>query len=166
MAEAAGKDKEVPDGVRPFERFPSVEDGPEGIAKPAGGKQDKAGQAQLAVERLDGHHTEPAHEEVAHERYCLEAPREKDLEENGINFVETEESYTSKASFLDGEIMPVYKEKNQTKYTFSGKRIKRGLYQSKYGILLNADCNGSANIIKKVFPNAFAGKRNSGVNVL
>jgi len=75
----------------------------------------------------------------------------------------TEESYTSKASFLDEDKMPVYKEKNKIKYTFSGKRIKRGLYQSKNGILLNADCNGSANIIKKVFPNAFSGKRNSGV---
>ncbi|MFM5982794.1 MAG: RNA-guided endonuclease TnpB family protein, partial [Sphaerospermopsis kisseleviana] len=44
----------------------------------------------------------------------------------------------------------------QKQSAYLGKRVKRGLFKSAKGILLNADCNGSANIIRKVFPNAFA----------
>jgi putative transposase len=72
----------------------------------------------------------------------------------GINFIETEESYTSKASFLGNDELP--KEyKKDSNYEFSGKRIKRGLYKSKQGILINADVNGSYNIGRKVFPKEF-----------
>ncbi len=67
--------------------------------------------------------------------------------EHGIEVVVTEESYTSKASYLDGDEIPVY-EKGKT-HSFSGKRIKRGLYRSKNNLLLNADVNGAANIMKK-----------------
>ncbi|MEA5471668.1 transposase [Spirulina sp. 06S082] len=67
----------------------------------------------------------------------------------GINFIETEESYTSKASFLDDDFLPKYGEKPE-RWKASGKRIKRGLYCSSNGSLINADCNGSANIIRKV----------------
>lgn len=70
------------------------------------------------------------------------------LREIGVKFISTEESYTSKASFLDGDEM-----KRGT--TFSGKRIKRGLYKSRDGTLINADVNGASNIIRKVFPNSF-----------
>lgn len=66
----------------------------------------------------------------------------------GITVIEQEESYTSKASFLDEDEIPVYKDV-QTKPQFSGKRISRGLYQSKDGRLLNADVNGSYNILVK-----------------
>ena len=66
----------------------------------------------------------------------------------GITVVEQEESYTSKASFLDEDEIPVYKDV-QTKPQFSGKRISRGLYQSKDGRVLNADVNGSYNILVK-----------------
>jgi putative transposase len=66
----------------------------------------------------------------------------------------TEESYTSKASFLDHDELPVYGE-NDPKKPFSGKRIKRGLYRSKNGTLINADVNGAANIMRKVFEKAF-----------
>ena len=66
----------------------------------------------------------------------------------GIEVIEQEESYTSKASFLDEDEIPVY-EKVQTKPQFSGKRISRGLYQSKDGRVLNADVNGSYNILVK-----------------
>ena len=66
----------------------------------------------------------------------------------GIEVVEQEESYTSKASFLDEDEIPVYKDV-QTKPQFSGKRISRGLYQSKDGKVLNADVNGSYNILVK-----------------
>jgi putative transposase len=41
------------------------------------------------------------------------------------------------------------------KHVFSGKRLKRGLYKSKDGLLINADVNGGYNICKKAFPNAF-----------
>ena len=74
-------------------------------------------------------------------------------EKVGIDVAFIEESYTSKASFLDRDVMPVY-DKEVPKPVFSGKRIKRGLYQSANGTLLNADVNGSANIGRKVIQNA------------
>lgn len=67
----------------------------------------------------------------------------------GINFVKQEESYTSKASFFDRDNIPVYNYDNPKEYKFSGKRIKRGLYQRKEGKLLNADVNGALNILSK-----------------
>ncbi len=73
----------------------------------------------------------------------------------GITVIITEESYTSKASFLDRDEMPVYDPNQTEKPKFSGKRIKRGLYRAADGTLINADCNGSGNIIRKVAPDAF-----------
>ena len=73
----------------------------------------------------------------------------------GIKVVLTEESYTSIASFLDSDEIPTYGQVN-AKPKFSGRRVKRGLYKSKNGILINADINGSANVMRKVFPIAFA----------
>jgi putative transposase len=70
----------------------------------------------------------------------------------GIKVVLTEESYTSKASFLDQDSMPVYDPKRKEKPKFSGKRVKRGLYRAKDGRYINADVNGSLNIIRKVAP--------------
>ena len=67
----------------------------------------------------------------------------------GINCVIQEESYTSKASFIDNDEIPVYKEGEKAEYNFSGKRIKRGLYCSVSGIRINADVNGSLNILRK-----------------
>ena len=75
----------------------------------------------------------------------------------GIPVIETEESYTSKASLIDKDPIPVYKEGDNSKYQFSGKRISRGQYKSKEGTILNADVNGAGNIIRKVYPNAFDG---------
>ena len=51
--------------------------------------------------------------------------------------------------------IPIYKENNNEEYNFSGKRIHRGLYKSKKGIIINADVNGASNILRKEFPNAF-----------
>ena len=68
---------------------------------------------------------------------------------HGIRFQETEESYTSKASFLDGDSLPVYGQKPEG-WKASGKRVKRGLYQSANGSIVNADLNGAANILRKV----------------
>ena len=67
----------------------------------------------------------------------------------GIKYIEQEESYTSKASFFDEDIIPVYNQDTPQTYTFSGKRIKRGLYQCANGKTLNADINGALNILKK-----------------
>ena len=72
----------------------------------------------------------------------------------GIKVIIHEESYTSKASFFDLDSIPVYGK--GVKHSFSGKRIKRGLYQASNGIKYNADINGSLNILRKVVPNAFS----------
>ena len=70
-------------------------------------------------------------------------------EEEGIAVILTEESYTSKCSFLDDE--PLQKHK-----TYLGERIKRGLFRASNGFCINSDINASGNIIRKVVPNAFA----------
>ena len=97
----------------------------------------------------------------------------------GIKLIEQEESYTSKASFLDKDIIPTYKKKKgddtmekknvkteidleidanidleeeqakKNNYKFSGYRAKRGMYKSKLNGYINADLNGSYNIMKK-----------------
>ena len=63
-------------------------------------------------------------------------------EQLGIDYHLQEESYTSKCSYLDNE--PVKKHD-----TYKGKRIKRGLFRTSQGYLINADTNGSANILVK-----------------
>ena len=71
------------------------------------------------------------------ERYCMD-------------YVEQEESYTSKASFLDGDAIPVYNPyKPDEKHEFSGRRVKRGLYRTSTGTTINADVNGALNILRK-----------------
>lgn len=74
-------------------------------------------------------------------------------QENGIVVV-YEESYTSKASALDQDDLPAYKHTNKQLPIFSGKRIKRGLYKTLKGMLINADVNGALNIIRKVAKNS------------
>ena len=66
-----------------------------------------------------------------------------------INYIEQEESYTSKASFLDKDDIPIFNPSDDTKYKFSGRRIKRGLYKSSNGTIINADVNGACNILVK-----------------
>ena len=73
------------------------------------------------------------------------------LAEYGIKFVLTEESYTSKADFLAKDYIPVYKKNDSEGCSFSGKRIQRGLYRHYDGTITNADINGAANILRKVF---------------
>lgn len=67
----------------------------------------------------------------------------------GITVVEQEESYTSKSSFIDNDDIPVYGEPDAKAHTFSGKRIKRGLYRTADRTILNADLNAAANIMRK-----------------
>ncbi len=69
-------------------------------------------------------------------------------EEVGMNVIEQDESHTSKCSFLDNESV-----EHHSKYL--GKRIRRGLFRSSKGILINADVQGALNIIRKAFSNAF-----------
>lgn len=69
----------------------------------------------------------------------------------GIKVVITEESYTSKASALDKDVIPVH-GRVKTEPKFSGTRVKRGLYRTGKGQFLNADVNGSLNIMRKVIP--------------
>lgn len=76
----------------------------------------------------------------------------------GIRVEITEESYTSTASFLDLDPLPVRHADDNRKHTFSGKRVKRGLYRASNGQYIHADCNGSGNIIRKVAPDAFGTK--------
>ncbi|MCC5623575.1 transposase [Nostoc sp. CHAB 5715] len=71
---------------------------------------------------------------------------------HGIRYQETEESYTSKASYLDGDSLPRYGEKPLW-WKASGRRIERGLYWSANGLIVNADLNGAANILTKVASN-------------
>ena len=67
----------------------------------------------------------------------------------GVEVILNEESYTSGTSFLDGEF-PIKEKYNKS------RRIKRGLFKANNGQLINSDVNGSLQIMKKVFPNAFA----------
>ena len=70
-------------------------------------------------------------------------------EEVGIEVIKQEEAHTSKCSFLDGESIEHHKK-------YAGKRIKRGIFRSAKGILINADVQGALNIIKKAIPKAFS----------
>ena len=86
---------------------------------------------------------------------------------HGIRYVEQEESYTSRASFLMEDVIPVYKKGDDSIYHFSGyrgptsykgytrKKGFRGLYRNCDGRIVNADLNGSANIGRKCYPDLF-----------
>ncbi|MEG4290218.1 transposase [Microcoleus sp. C2C3] len=73
----------------------------------------------------------------------------------GIKVVMQEESYTSRSNFLDLDPIPVY-GKTDKDIVFSGRRIKRGLYKTSVGQLINSDVNASYNILRKAIPNAFS----------
>jgi len=72
-----------------------------------------------------------------------------------IAVVVNEESYTSKASFLDADSLPIYGAERTETHTFSGKRVKRGLYRAANGRRIHADVNGAYNILRKAVPNSF-----------
>ncbi|MBV9690836.1 MAG: transposase [Ktedonobacteraceae bacterium] len=75
----------------------------------------------------------------------------------GITVKLTEESYTSKASLLDLDPLPVRDPNTgNEQHRFSGKRIKRGLYRASDGREINADINGAGNVVRKVAPDAFS----------
>lgn len=73
------------------------------------------------------------------------------LEKHNIKLQLTNESYTSKSSFLDNDNLPKkFNFEKKGTYKFSGKRIKRGVYRTANNVLINADVNGAYNIIRKV----------------
>lgn len=72
----------------------------------------------------------------------------------GIILEVIDESYTSKGSFVDGDILPKKYDPENT-HTFSGKRVKRGLYRSQNGTAINADANGAYNIYRCSNPKNF-----------
>jgi putative transposase len=73
----------------------------------------------------------------------------------GIQVVLQEESYTSKASFLDRDAIPTYDHTGTVKPHFSGKRETRGIYRASDGRRVHADVHGSYNILRKAFPDSF-----------
>jgi len=79
----------------------------------------------------------------------------------GFRVVQNEEANTSAGSYLDGDSLPEHGCKPDG-WKASGKRIKRGLYRSKDGWLVNADLNGAANILRKVAGNLGIGLRRLG----
>jgi putative transposase len=83
----------------------------------------------------------------------------------GIQVEVQEESYTSKASFVDLDPIPTYKPNDDTEYTFSGKRMgpRNRLYRTKDGRKICADVNGSYNILRKRKPDAFANVSAKGI---
>ena len=74
----------------------------------------------------------------------------------GIHVEVREESYTSKASFLDLDPIPDYKPDDEEKHTFSGRRVQRGLYRATGKRDMNSDINGAYNILRKSKPDAFS----------
>src|SRR6266566_4828418 len=76
----------------------------------------------------------------------------------GIGVEEREESYTSKASFLDLDPIPTYTPNDEEEHIFSGKRIgkRNRLYRTEDGREICADVNGAYNILRKSKPDAFA----------
>jgi transposase, IS605 OrfB family, central region len=93
-----------------------------------------------------GKHTNQAFVQIPYDMFINQLKYK--CEEVGIKLIVTEESYTSGTSFLDGEA-PTKENYNKN------RRIKRGLFKSNKGILINADVNGAYNIMRKVFPKAF-----------
>lgn len=67
----------------------------------------------------------------------------------GIRVIIHEESYTSKVSFIHSDYIPTYGV-DDSSFNSSGKRIKRGLFLADGNIIMNADVNGSYNIMRKV----------------
>ena len=76
---------------------------------------------------------------------------ETQCKKHEITLILQEESYTSKSSFLDDDVLPIYDPslEEKPKYKFKGIREERGLYKTQEGKYINADVNAAANIIKK-----------------
>lgn len=85
---------------------------------------------------------------IPHKKILDELARK--CEENNIDVVWTEESYTSKSSFIDNDPLPVYGKAGNV--VFSGTRASRSMYKTASGKYIPADVNAALNIIKKIAP--------------
>jgi len=85
--------------------------------------------------------------QIPHSQFIRKLERKS--QRYGIELIVQEESYTSKASFLDNDKLPVYHKNSKENPIFSGKRAFRGLYKTSMSIFVNADLNGAANILRK-----------------
>lgn len=109
----------------------------------------------LVVGYNDGFQSSPQLNKAARQLFCnLPYGRFKHrlkflCEKYNINYIEQEESYTSKASFFDNDQMPIWNARNPAQGQFTGRRIHRGLYKRSNGQVLNADVNGALNILRK-----------------
>ena len=77
-------------------------------------------------------------------------------EEKGIVVELVDESYTSKCSFLDDEVIQKHPK-------YAGTRVKRGLFKSSQGHFINADVNAAYNILTKSDPQALPKRSVGGV---
>jgi putative transposase len=100
-----------------------------------------------------GRHNNQTFVQIPHSRFIHMLEYKAQLV--GIAVLVREESYTSKASFLDLDEIPTYDVKRKEQPVFAGKRETRGLYRANNGRRVQADINGSYNSLRKEFPNAF-----------
>jgi len=132
----------------------------EGIGVLVIGKNDGWKQGASLGKRNNQHF-----EHIPHARFIAMLTYKAELV--GIIVRTTEESYTSQASLPDLDPLPVRDSNTgHEKPIFSGKRIARGLYRAADGRTINADVNGSGNILRKVAPDAFAEGVEDGKAVL
>ena len=109
----------------------------------AGDRQKPA----LETGRAAGHAHQSAFVQLPHARFIDQLVYKAKLV--GIQVLLQEESYTSKASFLDNDPIPTYQADRAEQPVFSGKRIARSWYRAGDGTVLHADINGSYNILRK-----------------
>lgn len=100
-----------------------------------------------------GQRTNQNFTQIPHAKFTLMLTHK--LERVGITVKVGEESYTSKASFIDWDIIPTYDRNNKVKHFFSGRRVKRAWYVSKNGLKIHADVNAGYNIGRKSNPEGF-----------
>jgi putative transposase len=77
------------------------------------------------------------------------------LERVSITVLVAEESYTSKSSAIDWDIIPTYQPNKKIKHIFSGRRVERAWYVSSSGLKIHADVNAGYNIGRKSNPEGF-----------
>jgi len=77
-------------------------------------------------------------------------------EDQGLRFIEQEESYTSKCSFFDNESIEHHD-------SYAGRRLSRGVFRTATRHYVNADVNAACNIIRKAIPNAFNYRHADGI---
>lgn len=86
------------------------------------------------------------------------------LSGKGLAFVEIDGSVmeyqlaAGESIVLDTGYLAAYRKGNMQAYTFSGKRVHRGLYKTNGGLIINADINGAGNILRKEYPYAYDGQ--------